>query len=226
MQLVYNTKYFYTAYVNTVKLPEIRIKNAWLLYENASQHLHELWGKDEHLSTYEEVDAIVHAYQKAWAPFEAQILTAMTELLDLDFRQNVIDVYIAPWFNAFSDPLVIGVTKQSDEFIDVLTHELIHRLLIDNKMSPHDSLFADEWYTLFGKNHSFNTLIHIPVHAVHEAIYLDVLKMPERLERDKQNVTNSDNTDYIQAWEYVDTHGHDIIIDQLKKSYATLAKKN
>ena len=34
----------------------------------------------------------------------------MCGLLDLEFRQNIIDVNIAPWFYAFSDPMVIGVT--------------------------------------------------------------------------------------------------------------------
>lgn len=31
-------------------LPDIRIKNAWLLRENASRHLHELWGGDGELA--------------------------------------------------------------------------------------------------------------------------------------------------------------------------------
>ncbi len=203
-------------------LPEIRIKDAWLLRENASKHLHELWGKNKTLADDEWMEKRVADYKKAWNPLEHKILTAMTELLDLSFRQNIVDVYVAPWFNAFSDPMVIGVMKEPDEFIDILTHELIHRLLTDNTAVPHETMLLNEWQKLFGKKHSFGTVVHIPVHAVHKAIYLDTLKQPERLKRDIDNNKIYDATDYINAWDYVDKHDYTEIIEQLRESYKEL----
>lgn len=206
-------------------LPDIRIKDAWLLRENASKHLHELWAKeDQPLADDKWMEQRVKAYQKAWKPYEKKILTAICELLDLSFYQNTIDVYIAPWFGAFSDPLVIGVMREPDVFIDTLTHELIHRLLTDNKTVPSDTKLKDEWAGLFGKDHSFTTVVHIPVHAVHKAIYVDVLKEPKRLDRDRKSDIQHDATEYVKSWQYVDNNDYKEIIEKLKQNYKKLAR--
>lgn len=210
----------------TTKLPIIRIKDAWLLRENASKHLHELWGKDSKLADDKWMEKRVAQYSAAWQPFEKDILTAMTKMLGLSFRQNIIDVHIAPWFHAFSDPMVIGVMQEPDTFVDILTHELIHRLLTDNTAVPHDAPLLPEWQRLFGKQHSFGTVVHIPVHAVHKAIYLDTLKAPERLARDIATNKKHNATDYIAAWDYVDKHDYKTIIEKLKKSYGRLWDKD
>lgn len=207
------------------ELPLIRIKDAWLLRENASKHLHELWGKDKKLADDKWMEKRVADYRKAWKPVEQKILLGMTEKLGLSFRQNIIDVNIAPWFNAFSDPMVIGVMQEPDVFVDTLTHELLHRLLTDNTAIPHETQLLAEWQKLFGKSHTFGTVVHIPVHAVHKAIYLDVLKDPERLERDIANNKQYNAADYIAAWDYVEKHGYKEIITKLQKSYEKLKEQ-
>lgn len=209
-------------------LPEIRIKDAWLLRANASVYLHELWGKGKKLADDKQMKHKVGEYRKAWAPFERRVLKGMCETTGLAFRQNIIDVYVAPWFYAFSDPMVIGVIHEPDDFVDTLTHELLHRLLTDNTSIPYENSHLLEWEKLFGKGHSFKTLVHIPVHAIHKAIYLDILKAPERLERELHSLENEkgwDTTDYLKSWEYVEEHGYEIIIQKLKKSYVDLAKR-
>jgi hypothetical protein len=208
------------------KLPVIRIKNAWLLREKVSVHLHELWGKGEDLVTYEETDRIVRQYCDAWMPYEQRVLEAMTDILGLQFRQNYIDVYIAPWFYAFSDPMVIGVGYEPDRFVDVLTHELLHRLLTDSTSVLPEKRLVSEWQKLFGKEHSHTTVVHIPVHAVHTAIYLDYLKEPQRLERDKAMDKKYANEGYVKSWGYVGEQGYKEIIEELKRSYRDLAEKS
>lgn len=207
------------------RLPIIRIKDAWLLRENASQHLHELWGKGRKLADDHWMEQRVVEYQKAWKPYQTKVLNGMCDTIDLRFRQNIIDVYIAPWFRAFSDPLVIGVMQEPDIFIDTLTHELIHRLLTDNTSIPHETKLLGPWQKLFGKNHSFRTVVHIPVHAIHKAIYLDVLNEPKRLKRDMEGNKKFDATDYVKAWDYVEKHGYKEIIKSLRESYKELIKE-
>jgi hypothetical protein len=116
--------------------------------------------------------------------------------------------------------MVIGVMREPDQFIDTLTHELIHRLLTDNTSLPFDTKYLSRWGKLFGKDHTFGTLVHIPVHAVHKAVYLDILNEPDRLERDVQENKSAKAEDYIAAWEYVEKHGYRAIIDKLKRDYA------
>ena len=210
------------------ELPIIRIKDAWLLRENVSKHLHELWAKKgDKLVDDNWMEKRVAEYNKTWKPYEKSILTGLCDTLDLTYRQNIIDVYIAPWFHAFSDPLVIGVMQEPDVFIDFLTHELIHRLLTDNTTIPYQTnILQPSWEKLFGKNNTFTTIVHIPVHAVHKAIYLDVLKEPKRLKRDIKTNTDYDATDYMAAWDYVEKHGYEEIIKKLKKSYTQLSKES
>lgn len=206
-----------------MKLPEIRIKNAWLLRDNASVHLNELWGNGEALRSDEEYAEIVDKYRTAWKPVETQILTYVCEQLGLEFRQNIIDVYIAPWFYAFSDPVVLGVIFTPEEFVDNLTHELIHRLLTDNTSIPHDYLIADDWKKLVGKDHSFDTLVHIPVHAVHKSVYLDLFKSEKRYQHDKATVAENKAADYVESWKYVDSHDYKKLVSLLREQYTALS---
>lgn len=205
--------------------PEIRIKDAYLLRANASKHLHELWAKDgDTLADDKAMDKIVAAYKKAWQPKEKQIIQGMCDLYDIEFCQNIINVYIAPWFNAFSEPLVIGVRIKPDEFIDILTHELLHRLFTDNTSLPKvNNVLIKEWQKLFDKSLDFKTLVHVPVHAGLKAIYLDVLHEPKRLERDiawSNKYVKKYGNAYKAAWDYVEEHDYKIINQKLKKSYA------
>jgi hypothetical protein len=199
--------------------PVIRIRDGWLLRDQVSKHLHELWGKGQPLADDEWMEQRVAAYTAAWQPFETKIMDGLHELTGLRFRQNIVDVYLAPWFNAMSDPLIIGVMREPDEFIDVLTHELIHRLLTDNAALPFETLLVPRWEALFGPDHSFHALIHIPVHALHQAVYLDILDAPHRLERDKTRDRETHSADYVAAWEYVGTQGYKEIIMKLKEDY-------
>lgn len=208
--------------------PEINIKNAFLLREGASKGLNELWGDGEPLHDHDHYQGIVDSYIKAWEPKEALIMNAMQDILGLKFKHNIIDVYIAPWFAAFSDPVVIGVRSTPDKFIDTLAHELLHRLLtIDNtalNLDEKGNSITVEWAGLFGEEHSWNTLIHIPVYAVLKSIYIDILKDDKRLNRDIQN--HQKYEDYKKAWEYVESNDYKEIISKLKKSYEKMGKES
>ncbi len=202
--------------------PEIRIKYGWLLSAEVSEPLNKLWGDGTPLRTKEEYEQIVENYQKAWKPYEKKIIKGMCDTLGLSFRQNIVDVYIAPWINAFSDPMVIGVTFEPNRFIEVLTHELLHRLLTDNNESNYVTTYTDEWAELFGKEHSWNALVHIPAHASMQAIFDDVLKEPSRTESDKKLCKQW--KDYNAAWEYVGEVGYEEVIAKLKESYKKLSE--
>ena len=194
--------------------PEIRIKDAWLLRQQASVHLHKLWGsEDKPLATDEQMREIVKAYQDAWKPYEQRILEAMYEELGLTFRQNTIDVYIAPWFHAFSDPMVVGVVHTPDRFVEILTHELTHRLLTDNNETAYDTKYREQWAELFGNDHSSKTLVHIPVHAVLQAIFDDHLHEPQRTKSDREQC--KEWPAYDKAWGYVEQEGYKAILKKL-----------
>jgi len=202
------------------ELPEIRILYSPLLHNALLKYASkEEWDK---VPPKEEIYARVESYQKQWDALSQKILSGLREMTGLEFKQNVIDIYpIPPEMRAFSEPLVIGMHHDPDMTVDVITHELIHRLMVDNKSVEFQT--CPLWGDIFGMELSRVARIHIAVHAIHKAIYLDVLKEPARLERDVKNCIKYNAVEYLAAWDYVDKHGYKEIIEQVKEAYKELA---
>lgn len=198
-------------------MPEIRIKYAWLLSDEATVVMNEKYGDGTSLRTFNEYEKIAEQYETWWRPHNDTILRGLYDILDLEFRQNIIDVYVAPWFNPISDPMVVGPAfKSEDAFVNTLTHELIHRLLTDNTSINYDHDLLSDWKQLFGDVHETNTLIHIPVHAVMNKLYIDHLDREDLLELDIEET--KDNKAYADAWKYVQTNDYNNIIKKLSMS--------
>lgn len=201
--------------------PEIRIEYAWLLSDATSKHLNDFWGDGTPLLSEDEYKSIAKSYRKTWKIYEKRILHALEDILGLRFRHNIIDVYIAPWMNAYSDPMVIGVQYEPSHFVEVLTHELIHRYLDDNNIVSRDDRLLKEWRNMFG-NQEFNVTVHIPVHAIMQKIFDDIINEPDRTIHDKKECEQW--PEYDAAWKYVDKVGYEKIIKQLKEIYKRLGE--
>lgn len=203
--------------------PEIRFQHPWLLISTIYPDIKSAYEKpkdDLNKLEYKFIQRTLNRYEKAWRPYEERLIHGMCELLDLEFRQNVIDIYAAPFYNSFSNPMFIATKYTSDRAIDVITHEILHRLLTDNRQSALDTKYRDIWQELFGKTHTWNTVVHIPVHAAMQALFDDVLGEPERTARDKRH--SKKWSDYDAAWKYVDEVGYKKILEQLRESYRKL----
>lgn len=204
-------------------IPEVRIYYSYLLAGYESKILAEKF--DLKMDTEEQYIAWAGNYRNEWAKYESKIVPGLQKALGVKFYMKVIDVNCAPFFRPKSDPLIMNFKNFPDKFVDELTHELCHVLLTDNdKVQIHS---ADEakradlikiWIELFGE-HSIDLLVHIPVQAMMKHIYLDVLKEPSRLERDKEDSKSYGHTAYTGSWNYVEKHGYKEIIAKLKKSY-------
>lgn len=94
----------------------------------------------------------------------------------MEFRQNIIDIYAAPFYASFSFPMVIATKYEPDRAVEIITHELLHVLLYDNTSQQLDLLATEEeWRKLFDNVEDEIALIHIPVHATLQALFSDVL---------------------------------------------------
>lgn len=207
------------------KLPEIRINFSKLLYSGECRQLDLILNNGESkIASVETFEAKTETYRQAWKSYEATILQEMTEVLGLSFYRSVIDVTLAPYFGHKSTPLIINFRPDPDTFVDVLTHELLHVLQTDNNkhqaLGPNSTVsLTAEWQRLFGE-HEQLTLVHIPLHAIHKYIYLDVLKAPERLERDIALAKSSKTGgSYAQAWDYVNERNYMEIVDRIRELY-------
>lgn len=198
------------------RIPEIRWKNPWLLREAIYDDVIEAYKGEEDKLTDEFALATIKRYYDAWTPYEKRILEAMCDATGLEFRQNIIDIYVAPFRWSFSDPMVITTKYGSNRAIEVITHEILHRLLTDNTRNDYRADFVKKWRELFGNEHTKNTLVHIPVHALMQAIFEEYIGEPERIIRDKEMYKGY--PDYEAAWDYVEKVGYKKIIEQLRSA--------
>ncbi|MEO8691291.1 MAG: hypothetical protein ABI397_00735 [Candidatus Saccharimonas sp.] len=200
------------------QIPEVRIQYSFLLSDQASEGLNKLWGDGTPLQSFEYYEAIAEKYAGWWQDDGDTILRSLCKITGLKFRQNIIDVHVAPWFYAFSSPMVLGVIfKTKDELVNTLTHEIIHRLLTDNTTYDYEYDFAGLWKTMLGEDLPWNALIHIPVHAFMQELYLDVLNRPDLLELDRGAAKGYEDKNYIEAWDYVAEHGYKTITGKIRQ---------
>jgi hypothetical protein len=196
--------------------PYIRIKNGWLLQGMITEFLSQIpnhtYGAALDPAAFK---ALVEDRQALWKDEADLILAGMRSITGLEFRSLLVDVYIVQQTNrAFSDPLVIDARYSGSSFIDTLTHEILHRLLTDNTAKIDTSAWVKAY---FPEIRDAKTINHIMVHAVHEAIYKDILWDPVRLDADIAMCKNSPG--YKESWKLVQHRGYRTIIQEFKKAH-------
>ena len=153
----------------------------------------------------------IKVVNRLWRKDEKKVLTELSKISQLRWKEKNIRCYIVGKCIPFSDPLTISIYKKSpDNFIDILIHELIHRLFIQDgnlKKSANSWSYFEKKY----KKESKITKNHIVLHAIHSHIYLKIFNQ-KRLKRDIKNI--SFIPAYKRAWEIVQTVGYKNIISE------------
>jgi len=152
--------------------------------------------------------------QKIWNKIGRKILIEMQRISKLRFNDNKIVCYVVGRAIPFADPLTVPIYwKDHNYFIDTLIHELIH-LLFTQEGNLQKS--KKSWGYIFTKykNETFDTKIHIPLHAIHTHIYTMFFSM-ERLEHDIIELYNLHA--YRRSWEIVNKDGYQKIIEEFTK---------
>lgn len=193
------------------KIPKLkfiysRIYDAhWLEY-------YKLKSSVENFPTSEEIIQRKTQAVKYWNKHGNEILARISKLAGLDWKENLISVYLVGKTIPFSHPLTIGRTtrvgsESFEDWIDTLVHELLHVLLVQNEWSEMKNL---ENLLVKFKDEPRKTYIHIPIHALHKLIYLDYFHN-ENLMRDLR-FCKKYLPDYSRAWEIVDEIGAENIV--------------
>jgi len=102
------------------------------------------------------------------------------------------------------------VKGDSDKFIRLLNHELIHKLCADNTTGINWHFKIQKMF----KKENFQTANHVMVQAIFEALFTDILKKPKEVVRDIKECQDMPN--YKRAWEIVKEEGYKNIIAKLK----------
>lgn len=208
------------------KIPEIRIKYnrfldpIFIFYCKNNPELKARGWNDWIPPDTNTVIERVEKYRNEWNSNGERVLRGMYEALDLEFKRNVIDVHIVSGLSrAFSAPIIIKSGFSPKEFVDVLSHELVHVLLQDNIELVSPMILSE---TFPAENQLVRN--HILVHAVLTYIYLEILEDESRLHQNILRSKNADADAYSHAWEIVEREGYKKLIDGFKKKVASLDK--
>ena len=172
------------------------------------------------------VSSFINEVESSWKKIEQKIFDYCEKITGLKWKKD-IPVYVIKIssITPISDPLTIPIqfqagkkifTLTTDRFIDMMIHELIHNLFIQNDKEIGDYFhFILEKY----KQEDFDTAIHLLVHAIHKKIFLKYFSEKRLKEEIKMS---SFYPAYKKSWEIVGEKNEDCIINEFRNYIAGL----
>ena len=150
-----------------------------------------------------------------WRKIERKILKELGNITGLKWQESHIYIYITNGAGWFSSPLTMSITEDTGVMLDMLIHELIHRILSENE---NWQIVKKRWFKLTDKykKENLNTRIHVPIHAIHKHIFLKFFNQ-KKLELEIKRV--KDDNDYARAWEIAQAGDYKKIIKALNPKF-------
>lgn len=175
--------------------------------------------------TSKDINKFIRKLSKEWKRVGNPLLKYMKKLTGLKWNRREINCYVVylSKYRPFSDPLTVPIKIKSgnkihnltfNRFVDILIHELIHNLFIQNdnkKLYNYFDYIINNKY----KEFKWNVAIHVPVHAIHKEIFLKFFNK-KRLEKEIYSCSNY--PEYKQAWDIVMEEGSKKIIKGLRSN--------
>lgn len=153
-----------------------------------------------------EVQDRIKAYNDEWAKVGPKVMKGLYLATGLKFKRNTIDIHIVSGNpRPFSSPIVIKSRYTPQEFVNVLTHELIHVLCSDND----DVIPSANYRHMF--NEGNDTIDeHIAIFAIMNFIFEDMVC-------DTSYITE-ESGDYKKAFDIAKERGWKEILENIKNT--------
>ncbi len=187
----------------------IIFKYSWIYDQQWKKWIKLYDTKIEDYPSTEEVLSYIDNIKGIWQKDEKRILEEISRFTKLKWGDRDILCYIVGNCIPFSDPLTMGTNyDEPSDFVDMLTHELIHEILDEADKSCWEYIYRKY------KKESQKVKNHIPVHAVHSHVLLTLFGK-ERLEKSIKFLDRL--PDYKRSWDIVLRDGYENIIENFLK---------
>lgn len=197
-----------------INYPKIIFKYSWIYDQiwKEGQILRTKKSKNYPLSR--KILNYIKKIEKLWKKEEKRIIRELSRVAHLKWKSKLIDCYVVGRCRPFSQPLTMPIyEKYPDYFIDVLTHELIHNLFVQEGNLKKSKKAWQYFYRKYKKD-TITTKIHIPLYATQSHIYYKFFNK-KRLERDIKLVNFF--PDYKKSWQIVRKEGYKNIVNEFVK---------
>lgn len=189
-------------------LPKVQFIYSWI-YDDVFKKF-DRPPKNRNLS-FRAMQRYIKSVEALWRKREKAILQELSKVAKLSWKEEKIPCYVITYGLPFSNPLTIGVWEEEDYFLDILTHELIHRLFFQE---GNEKRIAGAWRYFLKKykQEPFETRTHIPLRAFHEHIFRTLFN-EKRLQREYE-ITKRYSKEEKRSWDIVREEGYKNIIKQ------------
>jgi len=195
-------------------IPKINFRYSWVYDQQWKIWSKNLKSRPKEYPSCEDILDYLTKIEKIWKSLSKKILIELSDVIRLKWHSKEIQCYVVGSCKPFSDPLTIPIYNDKKWFLDVLIHELIHRLFVENK-NLIDSKKAWEYLDDKYKEESKIIRVHILLYAIHTHIYLKFFGKDRLLRNIK---TMKSHKDYSKSWDIVEKEGYENIIKEFKES--------
>lgn len=157
----------------------------------------------------EEIEHYIEKIEPVWRSVEQEVLSEMSSVTGLSWRDAEIRCYMVGRCRPISDPLTMRVVDSEEVFVRFLIHELIHQNLTQGDPHRKSRLYWGEINKKYGSE-SLVTKIHIPVHAFLKHL---LLKFYNQAWVDADIKFCDKYPEYKRAWEIVEAEGYKEVIE-------------
>lgn len=194
-------------------LPKILFRYSWPYddsYRNSPRIQKFLEKKGEKYPSQNKIESYIKRAEPIYRKQEKRILNVLSKISGLEWKAKEIKCYVIGMGRPFSDPLTLHICKNYNDFIDTLTHELIHQLQMQNIRN------MKKWWRYVNKKYKKEpqlTKNHILLHAIHAKL-ISTFYGENNLEKRLQIPPHGE---YKRSWEIVQREGYKKIIYEFKK---------
>lgn len=195
-------------------IPKIEFRYSWVYddsYRSSPRIQKVLKEQGKNYPSPQKIKKYIERVEPLWKKIESKTLTELSNLSGLKWKEESIRCYIIGFGRPFSDPLTMKLFDNKNDFIDTLTHELIHQIKIQNSEK------LRKWYSYIERkyaNEPRTAKNHIFLHALHWQIYLNLFN-EKRLNRNIDS--DKEHPDYHRSWQIVQEKGYENIIKEFRK---------
>lgn len=198
------------ASVKTGKMsnPNLEFRYSWVYDQE-----HKLRFTDPLYPDGDAIRAYIKGVSGEWKPVQRKVLSSISRLSGLAWREDLIICYVVGRGVPLSDPLTMPMYQDRRElFILKLVHVLIERMLMNFR-----NLEAkrDFWEAMFRSLSEDGVKVSymVPVNAIYKEIQARYFKAGKASEESLLTT----NLDFRRAWEIVSTIGPESIIERFRR---------